>query len=121
MQSRGKSPSRSASKTRQEPSPRGKEIEPASNQHHHRRQSKKRADGLHTGRPGHMQHRNNKCTYFYPLNIGNTIGIQRAIKSKIRYKSDPSGKVINLSKHSLSLDTVKLLNKNLNFLPTPKK
>ena len=57
----------------------------------------------------------------YPTNNGDTIGIQRAIKSKIRYKSDPSGKVINLSKHSFSLDTFKLLNKNLNFVPTPKK
>ena len=48
-------------------------------------------------------------------------GIQRAIKSKIRYKSDPSGHVINLSKHSFFLDIFKLLNKNLNFVPTPKK
>ena len=51
----------------------------------------------------------------------NAIGIQRAIKSKIRYKSEPSGHVINLSKHSFSLDTFKLLNKNLDFVPTPKK
>ena len=29
--------------------------------------------------------------------------------------------VINLLKHSFSLDTCKLLNKNLNFVPTPKK
>ena len=50
-----------------------------------------------------------------------TIGIQQAIKSKIRYKSDPSGNVINISKYSFSLDTFKLLNKNLNFVPTPKK
>ena len=45
------------------------------------------------------------------------MGIQRAIKSKIRYKSDPSGHVKNLSKNSFSLDTFKLLN----FVPTPKK
>ena len=96
-------------------------METVSDQQHHRRQSKKHADGLHTGRPGHKQHRNNKCTYLYPTNNGNAIGIQRAIKSKIRYKSDPSGHVINLSKHSFSLDTFKLLNKNLNFVPTPKK
>ena len=96
-------------------------METVSDQQHHRRQSKKHADGLHTGRPGHKQHRNNKCTYLYPTNNGNAIGIQRAIKSKIRYKSDPSGHVINLSKHLFSLDTFKLLNKNLNFVPTPKK
>ena len=80
-----------------------------------------RADGLHSWRPGNKQHRNNKRTNLYPTNNGNAIGIQRAIKSKIRYKSDPSGHVINLSKHSFSLDTFKLLNKNLNFVPTPKK
>ena len=50
-----------------------------------------------------------------------TLSIQRAIKSKIRYKSDPSENVTNLSKHSFSLDTFKLLNKILNFVPTPKK
>ena len=60
-------------------------------------------------------------TYLYPANNGNTIGIQQTIKSKIINKSDPSGHVINLSKHSFSLDTFKLLNKNLDFVPTPKK
>ena len=91
-QSRGKSPSRSTSETRQEPSPRDKEIEifekrntnfkTISNQQHHLRQSKKRATDLHTGRLGHKQHRNNKCTYLYPTSNGNTMGTQRAIKSK---------------------------------------
>ena len=47
--------------------------------------------------------------------------MQRVIKSKIRFKSDPSGNVINLSKHLFSLDTLKRLNKNINFVPTPKK
>ena len=59
-------------------------------------------------------------TYLYPANNGNTIGIQQTIKSKIINKSDPSGHVINLSKHSFSLNIFKLLNKNLNFVPTPK-
>ena len=49
------------------------------------------------------------------------MGKLRTIKSKYRYKSDPSGNVINLSKHLFSLDTFKLLNKNVNFVPTPKK
>ena len=85
------------------------------NQQYHRKQSKKRSNGLYTGWPGHKQHKNNKCTYLYPTNNGNTIGIQRAIKSKIRYKSDQSGNVINLSKYSFTLDTFKLLNKNVNW------
>ena len=71
--------------------------------------------------PAHKQHRNIKCTYLYSTHNGNTIGIQRAIKSKIGYKSDPSGNAINLSKQSFSLYTFKLLNKSLNFVPTPKK
>ena len=37
------------------------------------------------------------------------------------HKSDPSRNVINLSKHSFSLDTLKLLNNSLNFVPTPNK
>ena len=55
--------------------------------------------------------RNNKCTYLYPTNSGNAIGIQQAIKSKIRYNSDPSGLVINLSKHSFSSETFQIKNK----------
>ena len=65
-------------------------FETVSNQQHQRRQSKKRADGLHTWRSGNKQHRNNnKRSNLHPRNNGNAIGIQRAIKSKIRYKSDP--------------------------------
>ena len=95
-------------KKKQEPSPRNKEIEhlkndPAvSNQKHHRRQSKNRVDGLQTSRSSHKQDRTNNCNYLNPRNNGNTIGIKRENKNKIRYKSDPSGKVINLSKHSFS-------------------
>ena len=39
----------------------------------------------------------------------------------LEYKSDPFGNILNLSKHSFSLNTYKLLNKNLNFIPTPKQ
>ena len=35
-------------------------------------------------------------------------------------KSDPFGNILNLSKHYFSLNTYKLLNKNLNF-PTSKQ
>ena len=37
------------------------------------------------------------------------------------HKSDPSRNVINLSKHSFSLDTLKFFNNNLNFVPIPNK
>ena len=36
-------------------------------------------------------------------------------------KSDPSGNVVNLLKPTLSFDTCKLLNKNLNFIPTSNR
>ena len=52
-----------------------------SNQQHQRRQTEKRTDGLHTGRPGQKQHRNNKGTYLYPTNNGNAIDIQLKAKS----------------------------------------
>ena len=36
-------------------------------------------------------------------------------------KTDPEGKVINLSKHTFSVNTFKLLNKGLKFCPRPPK
>ena len=76
---------------------------------------------LHARRPGPKRHRNNKSTYLYLKSSGNTSGIQQTFKNKIRYKSDPFGKDLNLSKHSFSSDTFKLLNEILNVVPTPKK
>ena len=38
----------------------------------------------------------------------------------IRFQSDPAGQVINLSTKRRCKDTSKLLNKNLNFVPTQK-
>ena len=71
-------------------------------------------------RPGHKQRRTNKCTPLHNKQWRQATK-KRAIKNKIRYEFDPLGKVINLSKHSFSSYTFKLLNKNLNFVPTPKK
>ena len=39
----------------------------------------------------------------------------------LEYRSNPFKNISNLSKHSFSLNTDKLLNKNLNFAPTPKQ
>ena len=39
----------------------------------------------------------------------------------LEYRSDPFGNILNLSKHSFSLNTYKLLYKNLNFVSTPKQ
>ena len=44
----------------------------------------------------------------------------RTVENTTRYQSDPIGHVINLSKNTLTKGTFQLLNKNLNFIPTPK-
>ena len=36
------------------------------------------------------------------------------------FQSDPIGKVVNISKKTVKKETFQLLNKNLNFVPTPK-
>ena len=38
----------------------------------------------------------------------------------LEYRSDPFGNILNLSKHSFSLETCKLL-KKIDFVPTPKQ
>ena len=53
-----------------------------STKQHNRGQSKKHADDLHIGRPGHKQHRNNKCTYLYLTNNGDTIGMPKKYNKK---------------------------------------
>ena len=45
--------------------------------------------------------------------------LQREIKKSVRHRHDPDRNVINLTNHFFSRDTFKLLNKNLNFIPTP--
>ena len=60
-------------------------------------------------------------TEFRSRNNANTFRIQRTTTNALRYKSDPSGNVLNLSKHWFSFDTYKLLNKNLNLIPTSKR
>ena len=71
--------------------------------------------------PYSNQHRSFKGTEFRTRNNANTFKQQRIITSALRYKAEPSGNVKNSSKHSCSFDTYKLLNKNLNFIPTLKR
>ena len=56
-----------------------------------------------------------KVLNFVQENNANTFKLQQTIKNAFRYKSEPSGNVVNLSKHSFSFGTYKL-NKNLNFI-----
>ena len=82
---------------------------------------KKHPGGLHLRRSYSNQHRSVKGTKFHARNNAHTFKLQRTITNALRYKSDPSGNVVNLSKHSFSFDTYKLLNKNLNFIPTSER
>ena len=113
---------KSQNKTRQEPSPRHKEIENLKNEIRILKQSQ--INSITGDNPKNAQvatiPEGQATTTFIQQNR-NAIGIQQAIKSKIRYEPDPSEHVINLSKHSFSLDAFKILNKNLNFVPTPKR
>ena len=59
--------------------------------------------------PNRNQHRNNKGNDFYRTNNANSIDIQRKIKNMLEYRSDPFGNILNLSKHSFSLNTYKFL------------
>ena len=44
----------------------------------------------------------------------------KKIEKSVRHQSDPNGNITNLTKHSFTKAEYKLLNKNLNFIPTPK-
>ena len=62
-----------------------------------------------------------KDTEFRSRNNAKTFKLQRTITNALRYKSNPSGNVVYLSKHSFPFDTYKLLNKNLNFIHISKR
>ena len=47
-------------------------------------------------------------------------GFWKATENTIKFQSDPIGKVVNLSKKIFSKETFQILNKNLNFILTPK-
>ena len=55
----------------------------------------------------------------YSKSYGNIVNLQKAISRAAWYRDEPDGNVINLSKHSFTKKQFKVLNKNLNFCPTP--
>ena len=68
----------------------------------------------------------NKLLYIYNRNNtvhknnhGNFIRLRKTLSSTARFKSDPSGSVINLSKHYFTTYEYQVLNKNFNFFITP--
>ena len=61
------------------------------------------------------QNRSNRSNEFHSTHNGNFRKKQHTIKTSLRH--NPDGCVINLSKHSFSKGTYKLLSKNLSFTP----
>ena len=56
---------------------------------------------------------------FYRTKHANTEKLWRTVEDTTRYQFDPIGNVINLSNKTFTKETFQLLNKNLNFIPTP--
>ena len=51
---------------------------------------------------------------------GSIANLRKTISRAARYRYERDGNVINLSKHSVTKKQFKVLNKNLNFCPTPE-
>ena len=100
-----------------EPSKRGKETEELKNEIRLWKQPSKNNIYLTTENTPHLNKSNKKPKDIQKglTNNGNFIAIQQKIKNSFKYRSEPSGSVINLSKH-FSLDTSKFLNEWVNFV-----
>ena len=62
----------------------------------------------------------NKHDELHRANHENIKKLWRTIENTTRYQPDPIGHVINLNKKTFTKGTFQFLNKNLNFIPTPK-
>ena len=80
---------------------------------------KKRTNGLQNRKPN-KKNRNTKCNFIHLRHNENFVKLRRKTEETIRYKSDPEGTESNLAAFSFSKKEYKLLNKNLNFIPTSK-
>ena len=83
--------------------------------------SKKRKHGLCDKQRPARKHRLNHSHQLRRTNYGNIIIIRRTTENSTALQADPAGNVINLSNNHFTTDVYKLLNKNLNSVPTIKK
>ena len=81
----------------------------------------KRVSGLCVSRGPRRKHGTDQRHKIHQTNHDNFIKLRKTLKDTIRFQSDSAGHVINLSTKRFCKDTFKLLNKNLNFVPTQKK
>ena len=80
---------------------------------------KKRRRGLQKNWKPTAADPNKRRSRIYSKNHGNFIRLRKAITRSILRINDPNGYVINSSKYSFTKGQYNLLNKNLNFCPTP--
>ena len=66
-----------------------------------------------------QKNENKKCSPILSKNYANIVNIRKTISRASRYRDDPDGNVMNLSKHSFTKKQFKVLSKNLIFCPTP--
>ena len=81
---------------------------------------KRRVPGLCVSRGPRRKHRTDQRHKLHRQNHDNYIKLRKTLEDTIRFQSDPAGQVINLITKKFCKDTFKLLNKNLNFVPTQK-
>ena len=83
-------------------------------------QIQRRVPGLCVSRGPRRKHRTDQRHKRHRQNHDNYIKLRKTLEDTIRFQSDPAGQVINLITKKFCKDTFKLLNKNLNFVPTRK-
>lgn len=62
---------------------------------------------------------NHEDNAFYSTKYKNFARLQRTIRKPVKYRHEPDGNVINISKHSFSRAKYTFLNMNLNLISTP--
>ena len=66
------------------------------------------------------KHRNDQRHKLHRTSHDNFIKLQKMLEDTFRFQSDAAGQVVNLSTKRFCKETFKILNKNLNFVPTQK-
>ena len=80
--------------------------------------SKKQKHGLCVSRGPTRKCPTNHRHQFHRTNYENFVKLRRTIENTTGLQSYTAGQLINLSKKQFTKETFKLLNKNLNFVPT---
>ena len=83
------------------------------------RKFQNRTNDLRYRRPS-RKNRNTEYDFIHRRRSENFVKLRRKIEESIRYKSNPEENVVNLTAFSFWKSEYKLLNRNLDLIPTPK-